>query len=243
MKTRARVETFESPNLLAERASELFLAAARRTIEQQGRFTVALSGGESPVPLLGKLADKAADSGIDWTKVHIFWADERCVPPDHPDSNFRLAHDLLLSRLPPPGAVIHRIDGELAPEDGAQAYRRDLQAFFPSGPLPEFDQVWLGVGEDGHTASLFPGNDQGNSSRSPAIAVYVENLRSHRVTLTLPAINNARQVFFIATGEAKAEVVTRILERSADARFPASLVDPAAGRVTWLLDREAAGLL
>jgi 6-phosphogluconolactonase len=243
MKTRARVETFDSPNLLADRASELFLSAARRATEQQGRFTVALSGGESPVPLLGKLADKAVDSGIDWTKVHIFWADERCVPPDHPDSNFRLAHDLLLSRLPPPGAVCHRIKGELPPEDGAQAYREDLRTFFPSSPLPEFDQIWLGVGNDGHTASLFPGNDQVSSADSPALAVYVESLRSHRVTLTLPAINNARQVFFIATGTAKAEVVTRILERSADARYPASLVDLPAGSVTWLLDREAAGLL
>lgn len=243
MKTRARVETFDSPNLLAERASELFLSAARRAIEQQGRFTVALSGGESPLPLFGKLADKAADSGIDWTKVHFFWADERCVPPDHPDSNFHLAHDLLLSRLPSPGAVIHRIKGELPPEDGAQAYREDLRAIFPSGNLPEFDQIWLGIGKDGHTASLFPGNDRGKSADNPACAVYVESLRSHRVTLTLPTINSARQVFFIATGEAKAEVVTRILERSADARFPASLVDPAAGSVTWLLDREAAGLL
>lgn len=243
MNARSRVETFDSTELLAVRAAELFLSAARRAIEQQGRFSVALSGGGSPVPLFRRLAVQAADSGVDWTKVHIFWADERCVPPDHPDSNFRLAHDTLLSLLPAPGASIHRIQGELPPEDGAKAYRADLRTFFSASPLPEFDQIWLGVGEDGHTASLFPGNDQPGSSSDSAIAVYVDSITSHRITLTLPAINNARQVFFIATGNAKAEVVTKILERSTDARLPASLVSLQSGCVTWLLDREAARLL
>jgi 6-phosphogluconolactonase len=234
------VEIFDSPDQLAVRAAELFLSAARRAIEHQGRFSVALSGGKTPVPLFGRLADQSATSGVDWTKVHIFWADERCVPPDHPDSNFRLAHELLLSRLPSPGAVIHRIQGELPPEDGAKAYREDLRAFFSSGPLPEFDQIWLGVGEDGHTASVFPGNEQAGFSGESAVSVSVEDLQSHRVTLTLATINNSRQVFFLATGEAKAEVVTKILERSADARLPASLVALPSGMVTWLLDREAA---
>lgn len=243
MNSCSRVEIFDSPEQMAARAAELFLSTARRAIERQGRFSVALSGGESPVPLFRRLADQATASGIDWTKVHIFWADERCVPPDHPGSNFRLAQELLLSRLPSPGAVIHRIQGELPPEDGAKAYRADLRTFFSSSPLPEFDQIWLGLGEDGHTASLFPGNDQPGSSSDSAIAVYVDSIASHRVTLTLPAINNARQVFFIVTGNAKAEVVTKILERSADARFPASLVALPSGCVTWFLDREAAKLL
>lgn len=242
MNSRCRVEIFDAPDQLAARAAELIFSAARRAIEHHGRFSVALSGGESPAPLFRRLADQSAASGIDWTKVHVFWADERCVPPDHASSNFRVARELLLSRLPSPGAVIHRIQGELPPEDGAKAYREDLHAFF-SAALPEFDQIWLGVGEDGHTASLFPGNEQAGSSGDAAIAVSVDSMPRQRVTLTLPAINNARQVFFIATGNAKAEVVTKILERSADARLPASLVALPSGCVTWFLDREAAKLL
>lgn len=243
MNARCRVEIFDTPELLAARAAELFFSAARRAIEHEGRFSAAISGGNSPAPLFRRIAAQSASSGVDWSRVHIFWSDERCVPPDHPDSNFRLAQELLLSGLPAPGAVIHRIPGELPPEDGAKAYREDLRAFFPSALLPRFDQVWLGVGEDGHTASLFPGIGQEGSSGNPAIAVRVESQPCCRVTLTLPAINSARQVFFIATGTAKAEVVTKILERSADTRIPASLVALPSGAVTWLLDREAARLL
>ncbi len=242
MNSRSRVEIFDTPDQLAARAAELFFSTARRAIELKGLFSVALSGGQSPLPLFRRLADQSAASGIDWTKVHIFWADERCVPPDHAGSNFREAQEMLLSRLPSPGAVIHRIQGELPPEDAAKAYRKELHAFF-SAALPEFDQIWLGVGEDGHTASLFPGCDQAGFSGDSAVAVCVDGMPSQRVTLTLPAINSARQVFFIATGNAKAEVVTKILERSVDARLPASLVALPSGCVTWFLDREAARLL
>jgi 6-phosphogluconolactonase len=237
------IEVFPETASVGERGAELFLSEARRAILEKGRFTVALSGGASPIPLFRSLAEKAPFSGIQWGKAHVFWADERCVPPDHGESNYRLARELFLDMLPPPGVVIHRIPGELPPRDGARRYEEELARAFPGESVPVFDQIWLGLGSDGHTASLFPVCETQGSAGRTAIAVYVEKPGSHRVTLTLPVINNARHVVFLVTGAGKADIVTEILEGKDGARYPAAQVAPTAGTLTWLLDADAAGRL
>jgi 6-phosphogluconolactonase len=237
------VEVFPEAASAGKRGAELFLSGARDAIRQRGRFTVALSGGVSPVPLFRSLAETAPFSGIEWGKVHVFWADERCVPPDHPESNYRLAHKLFLYGLPAPGAVLHRMRGEFPPGKAARFYEEDLAMTFPKNGVPCFDQIWLGLGADGHTASLFPGCEAQGSVGRTAVALYVEKLKSHRVTLTLPVINNARHVLFLATGAGKADIVAAILEGKDGARYPATGVAPPEGMLTWLLDGDAASRL
>jgi 6-phosphogluconolactonase len=238
---RPTIEVFREAASVGEGGAELFLSGARRAILESGRFTVALSGGSSPIPLFRRLAESAPVSGIDWGKAHVFWVDERCVPPDHPDSNFRLAHEFLLSRIPAPGPVVHRIAGELPPEEAARACEADLARSFPGSGLPRFDMVWLGLGSDGHTASLFPGSDLLGFAGRTAVPVTVTGPKHPRVTLTLPVINNARHVVFLVTGSAKAGIVAEILAGSGRERYPAAQVAPRDGILTWLLDAEAAG--
>ncbi len=243
MDEKRAIEIAKSVDQAAVRGAELFLEAALRAIDERGRFTVALSGGASPQPLFRTIAEQAPNWVIDWGAAHVFWVDERCVPPDHPDSNFRMARELLLSRLPAPGAVIHRIAGELPPKDSAIRYEEDLSLAFGDDELPVFDMIFLGVGNDGHTASLFPGmEDKGDQGRK-AVAVHAENLDSHRVTLTLPVINNARRVVIMVTGAGKADIVAEILEGKTAGRYPAGRVAPLRGSLTWLLDLEAAAKL
>jgi 6-phosphogluconolactonase len=240
---RPMIEVFPETASVGERGAELFLSGARRAILERGRFTVALSGGSSPALLFRRIAEDAPGSDIDWGKAHIFWADERCVPPDHGESNYRLARESFLDMLPSPGAVIHRIPAELPPREAARRYEEELARAFPGESVPIFDQIWLGLGCDGHTASLFPGGKAQGSVGRTAIAVYVEKLGSHRVTLTLPVINNARHVLFLVTGIEKADIVAEILEGKDGARYPASGVAPAEGMLTWLLDAQAAARL
>jgi 6-phosphogluconolactonase len=240
---RKAVEVLGSPELAAARGTELFLASAVDAIARAGRFTVAFSGGSTPVPLFRRIAEQAAGSGLAWGKVHLFWSDERCVPPDHPDSNYRLVRDNLLERLPASGPLIHRIPGELPPEEAARAYEAELAQSFPCPGLPEFDMIWLGAGTDGHTASIFPGTDPAAFPGRTAVAVHAAGARHPRVTLTLRVINNARHAVFLVTGKDKAEVVAEILQGKQRDRYPAGRVAPAGGTLTWLLDREAAGRL
>jgi 6-phosphogluconolactonase len=238
---RRDVEIFETAEAAGARGAELFLDAAREALAARGRFSVALSGGSSPIPLFRCLAKGAPHAGIDWNAVHVFWADERCVPPDHPESNFRLADELLLSKLPFPGAVIHRVAGELFPDEAARRYEAELSASFPDEAIPVFDLLLLGVGSDGHTASLFPGMELESFSPRKAVAVYVEKLQSARVTLTLPVLANARRIVFFVTGAAKAGILGEIFRESGAAHYPAARVAASENHVRWLLDREAAG--
>jgi len=240
---RGNVEILASAELVAKRGTELFLSSARTALTMQGRFTAALSGGMTPIPFFRRLAQEASGSGITWEKVHLFQSDERCVPPDHPESNFRLTREHLLARLPAPGPVVHRIPGELPPEEAACVCEADLAREFPGPGMPKFDMIWLGVGSDGHTASLFPGSHQQGSAGRTAVAVAPQGSNHPRVTLTLPVINNARHVVFLVTGAAKADIVAAILAGSGGEHFPAALVAPPEGMLTWLLDAEAAGKL
>jgi 6-phosphogluconolactonase len=193
--------------------------------------------------LFRRLAEEPYQTQISWEAVHTFWGDERCVPPEDPGSNYRLAHEALLAHVPIPPENVHRIQGELEPTAAARAYERELQDFF-CGPKTRFDLVLLGLGSDGHTASLFLGSDALNEIERLAVAAEAiyQDRPAHRVTLTLPTINSARQVLFLVTDSGKAEIVRAVLEGSAG-HLPAQRVQPTAGQLTWLLDGDAASRL
>ena len=181
---------------------------------------------------------------ISWDRTDIFWVDERCVPPYHEDSNYKGAHDALLSRLDIPPANIHRIKGEMPPEEGAAEYEKELKRCFGEQGLPAFDLVILGVGEDGHTASLFPEAPSLAERERLAIPVYVEKLKSWRITLTLPVLNNASDILFLVTGPKKSHIVQELLGNEGNRqKYPAGLIQPVHGNVTWLVDEEASFLL
>jgi 6-phosphogluconolactonase len=204
---------------------------------------VALSGGSTPRATYALLATVEFASLVDWPRVHVFWGDERCVPLDDPDSNYRMARETLLDHVPLPTRNVHRIRGEMDPEAAAQAYAAELRAFFGT-QWPSFDLVLLGMGNDGHTASLFPGSATLHEDTRAVVAVtaHYEDRPAHRVTLTPPAINSARQVVFLVAGAAKAETLQAVLEGPAD-RFPAQFIRPTSGQLAWLVDSAAASRL
>jgi 6-phosphogluconolactonase len=231
----------ETPQDLAEAAASAFAAKAEAAIGERGRFTVALAGGSTPKATYEILARDYAEE-LDWSKVHIFFGDERTVPPDHEDSNYRIAHEALLSRVPV--GSIHRMRGELPPAVAAAAYEEELREFFgTSGDPPSLDLILLGIGEDGHTASLFPETSALEIHDRWVVANPVLKLGTTRLTLTVPVINSARTVNLLVAGMSKAEALREILEGDADPReYPAKLVRPAGGLV-WMVDRAAARIL
>ena len=239
----ADVVVAPNPEALAQLAAERFVALSQDAVESRGRFSVALSGGSTPGVLYGLLAEEPYADQIPWPDVHVFWADERCVPPEDGASNYRLVDETLTSRVPIPAENVRRVQGELASEAAARAYGRALQDFF-CGPRVRFDLVLLGLGSDGHTASLFPGSAALEERERLAVAVQAayEDRPAERVTLTLSAINSAREVWFLVTGSAKAGIVREVLEEPGGDR-PAQLVQPTAGGLTWLLDAAAASQL
>jgi 6-phosphogluconolactonase len=228
---------------LAREAALRFSDLAQEAVEHRGRFSVALSGGSTPGSLYRLLAAPPYRDQIPWQDVYLFWGDERCVPPSDPASNYRLAEETLIRHVPLPTDNLFRIRGELPPESAARNYDRVLQDFF-CGPRPRFDLVLLGLGSNGHTASLFPGSSSLDVVEQLAVPVeaHYQNRPAHRVTLTLPAINTARQVLFLVQGEDKAEIVQAVL-KGPEASLPAQRVRPGAGQLTWLLDAQAATLL
>lgn len=231
---------------LNRRAAAQFVALAEESIARSGLFAVALSGGSTPKALYALLAEPDYRARVDWHRVHFFWGDERCVPADHPESNYRMAQEALLEKIELPSENIHRMMGELEPARAAQAYETELRRFFAlaQGDWPRFDLILLGLGEDGHTASLFPGSVALNDSTNLVVAVYVEKLQAHRLTLTLPVINAAAQATFLVSGESKAAVVKEIFaSNSAAANYPASEINPCEGRLAWLIAADAAELL
>ncbi|HEY2919445.1 MAG TPA: 6-phosphogluconolactonase [Candidatus Binatia bacterium] len=230
-------------NELNRKAAQQFIALAGEAISQTGRFTVALSGGSTPKGLYASLATPEYRNRVDWSRVHLFWGDERCVPPDHPESNFRMVQESLLSKIQIPFENVHRMMGEKEPEQAATEYEEHLRQFFhlPRGGVPRFDLIFLGLGEDGHTGSLFPDTAALNEKEHLVATVYVEKLKAHRLTLTLPVINAAARIIFLVTGQSKSTVVNKLL--SADSKsqnYPATKVSPANGHVTWLMTQDAA---
>lgn len=228
---------------LAQAAAEEITRSAEEA-SSRGRFTIALSGGSTPKPVYRLLAEEPYRDRIAWDRVHVFWVDERHVPPDHPDSNFGMAHDALLSRVPIPTDNIHRIRSEKPDaERAAEEYGWTLRSAFDldEGQWPRFDLVLLGLGADGHTASLFPGSDAVRERSRLAIAPWVSSLGAYRITLTVPVLNHAALVLFLVSGEEKAEALHTVLEGDYQPdRFPAQAVRPEEGRLLWLVDRAAA---
>jgi 6-phosphogluconolactonase len=240
------VEIFSAPEVMAEAAAKLFAARATQAVSLHGRFTAVLCGGKTPVALYSLLAKPPFALQIPWARVHLFWGDERCVPPDHTDSNYRMVRELLLDHVPMPPANIHRMPGEMDPVEAAALYERGLRDFFvPLGAgFPVFDFILLGLGEDGHTASLFPGTRAIHESARWVLCDYVNAQKGWRITLTPPVINSARMVVFLAAGSGKAAVLKDILEGPSRPDFlPAQLVRPAGGQLLWMLDRDSAALL
>lgn len=229
---------------LSRAAADRFLALSRECIALAGKFTVALSGGSTPRKLYSLLGADPYQKSVDWTRAHVFWADERAVPRDHPESNFKLAFDAFLSGVPIPAANLHRIRGEEGPERAAKEYEDDLRRFFDIQGLPIFDLIILGIGEDGHTASLFPGSSALSETTRLALPVYPERPKTGRVTLTLPVLNNASHILFLASGHAKTDIVAEVLgEGKTNGRYPAGLVKPAHGSLEWFIDKDAAAKL
>jgi len=230
-------------------AAEEFVRLAGEGVRARGRFAVALSGGSTPKTLYRLLAGERGGfrERVPWSHIHVFWGDERHVPPDHPESNFRMAYEAMLSRVPIPPSNVHRIPAE-NPDAGrvAEEYARTLREFFglAGGQLPRFDLILLGLAPDGHTASLFPGTDEVHEQTRLVAAPWVEKLDAHRITLTPPVLNNAAHVIVLVSGEKKAEMLRAVLEGEYQPdRFPAQVVRPVDGRLVWMVDQAAARLL
>lgn len=213
---------------------------ARSVQSSSGPFRVALSGGSTPRTMFELLAAEPFRSRIAWDRIHFFWGDERCVPPDHGDSNYRLASETLLSKVSPAG--IHRVPAELSdPDEAARRYSEILQREL--GNSLSFDFVFLGMGADGHTASLFPGTESVREAKKSVCSVFLPEKKSHRITLTLPVLNAAKKVVFLVAGADKAETAHLVIDGEPDERRPASLVRPTNGEPLWMLDWTAASRL
>src|SRR5579859_1682482 len=228
---------------LSRVAAHEFENASNSAIADHGRFCVALSGGNTPRSVYALIAEEYKTS-LPWDKIHIFFGDERHVPPDHPDSNFRMASESLLSKVPIPEKNIHRIHAELDAEAAAAEYEQQLVNFFHllNHDWPRFDLIFLGIGEDGHTASLFPGSSALSDVSSKVAANWVEKLQTFRITLTFPVLNHAAEVIFLVSGESKAQILSAVLRPGAG-KYPAQGIQPENGRLLWLADQDAGRLL
>ncbi len=226
---------FDSREALFAHAADRFARIGTEAIRERGRYLVALSGGRTPRPLYERLA---ASTNLDWSNVDVFWTDERSVPPFDLRSNYRSAREALLDRVPIPADRVHRIAGELDPVEAAAAYEVELRHVV--GDAGRFDLILLGVGADGHTASLFPGHQALTEAERWTIPVHASVDPPPRVTMTLPLLNAARHVLFLVTGAEKAEAVRDVMNGKP---LPASMVRPTDGTVTFLVDEQAAALL
>ena len=232
------IKIFANSEELARGAAEYLVARSGEAVAQKGFFTVALSGGSTPKVLYQLLADEPFRSQVPWSRTHFFWSDERHVPPDHPDSNYRMTQEAMLSRVPVPEANIHRVHGE-SPDAAAAAseYEQTLLQLTKQ-TLPQLDLILLGLGPDGHTASIFPGSDVLNETKRLVAAPWVEKFNTHRITMTLPLLNNGASILFLVSGADKAEMVKKVIEGPKE--FPAQAVQPTHGRLIWMLDQDSA---
>ncbi len=241
------IEILPDAEALALRAADLFALAAQEAAAARGRFAVALSGGETPRALYRMIARQQFSQKIPWRRVQLYWGDERCVPPDDAASNFGMARDAFLKHVPIGDANVHRVLGEEPPAKAALTYEKELRALAalerPKSELPVFDLVLLGLGGDGHTASLFPHSDALEVEERFAVATQAPD-GSPRITVTYPVINAARRVWFLVSGAQKAGMVAEVMEGlMVPAAVPAQGVRPVHGQLTWLLDEAAAAEL
>ncbi|MCI0656427.1 MAG: 6-phosphogluconolactonase [Acidobacteria bacterium] len=245
MSPQSDVRVFPDLLSLSRAAAAEFVTRAREAVQARGVFTVVLSGGSTPKTLYSLLADDPRlRNDVVWEKVHFFFSDERHVPPDHPDNNYRMAYRALLSKIPAPPWNAHRMATELVDATGVADYcEQVLREFFRLSPgaFPRFDLVLLGLGAEGHTASLFPRSPALKETKHLAVAAWVEALEAWRISLTLPVLNNASEVAFLVSGSEKAEALRNVLEGSYDPdHWPAQAVQPTPGRRVFFVDQAAA---
>jgi 6-phosphogluconolactonase len=238
------IHIFKNLEELSRTAAMLFSEQAAQSMAERNRFLVALNGGNTPTRLFQLLATEFRNK-IDWSRVHVFWGDERCVPPEGAESSYGQARDILLSHVAIPDANIHRIKGELGPVEASKDYSLVLKGFaVPPLEWPRFDLVYLGMGEDGHTASLFPGSPVEVSGPILPVTAHYQDRPADRVTLTPLAFNSARMIVFMANGEKKAITLAEVLGRKYDpGLYPAQRIDPKDGGLIWLVDETAASKL
>lgn len=228
----------ENTDALIASAAEFFVSQAATSIQEQGRFTVALSGGSSPKKLFTLLASDAWRNRVEWTNVFFFFGDERFVPADDEQSNYRMARETLFTPLGISSQQIFPVNTTLTPEESAKAYEQALLQHFKTGHA--FDLIWLGLGDDAHTASLFPHTEVIHEKKALVKEVFVKKVDQYRITFTAPLINAARAVAFLTYGSSKADAVHHIFDDPFQPEeFPAQLVKPASGDVHWFIDREA----
>ena len=238
-----RLQIHADAEAMIQAAAAAFVARAQAALAAHGRFSVALAGGGTPKPLYGLLATAPFREALDWSRIEVFFGDERCVPPDSPRSNYRMAHEALLSKVPIPAANVHRLHGEDAPALAALAYGQELRAGFRR-EWPRFDLILLGIGDNGHTASLFPGCACLRERERLVCAQYVESQHEWRLTFTRPLIDAAAAVWLLADGAGKADVLARVLDGPYQPDvLPMQYVAPTQGEYVWWLDRAAAAQL
>ncbi len=227
---------------LSQQAAQYVVRIANESIAARGRFMIALSGGTTPRKLYSLLGSEPYGSQIDWKLVHIFWGDERCVPPDNPDSNFFMAQEVLLSKIPIPAFQVHRMPSDQPDRDVAsQEYFLEMQRAFSTQGIPAFDLIQLGMGPEGHTASLFPHQASLKENQRLVMPVSVPKPPPDRLTFTPPLLNAARNILFLVTGSEKADALQAVLEGEYQPEeYPAQTVRPPNGEVVWMLDKEAA---
>jgi 6-phosphogluconolactonase len=244
MDRKGDVVIVNTPEALAEKGACLLSETAGSAVAAWGESRVVLSGGSTPRPMHRLLGSEPLRSRIPWHRMHLFWGDERCVPACSPESNYGLAREDLLERIAIPPGHVHPMPGEMDPETGAASYEKDLMASLTmgSGARPALDLLFLGLGPDGHTASLFPGHPALEERKRWVVAVKGGRPDVYRLTMTFPLMNRAGKVVFMASGEEKAEVVKAILEGE-NSDLPAGRIAPFSGTLLWVLDRDAASLL
>ncbi len=240
-----QIAVYPDTNTLSQEAAQFIVRLANESIVTRGRFSIALSGGSTPKVLYGLLGSELYRDQIDWSKVDVFWSDERCVPPDSADSNYAMAREVLLSRVPLSPQQVHRMPAELSDHDAAaQAYEREIQQSFGTSNIPHFDLIQLGMGPEGHTASLFPHQPSLHEEQRLVVFVIVPKPPPPRLTFTPPILNAARHVLFLVTGAEKADAVKAVIEGEYQPdEYPAQIVRPSEGDVVWMLDEAAAGKL
>jgi len=241
---RPTLQIVPDADALARAAAKDFLATSLQAVRERDVFSVALSGGSTPKRLYELLANPAESffNSVPWEKTHFFWTDERHVPPDSPESNYRMVNEAMLSHVPTPPSNVYRVLSERSnAQDAAAEYEKTLRQFFTNAP--RFDLELLGIGIEGHTASIFPGSEIARENSLWVASPWIEKLKSFRITLTLPVLNDARSILFLVSGVEKAQILRTILETKPDGNepLPAQAIKPVNGKLKWLVDKAAAG--
>ncbi|MEO5642618.1 MAG: 6-phosphogluconolactonase [Bacteroidia bacterium] len=243
MTSKTNVHIFERVQQLNESAAELIVKLSKKAISERNRFCISLSGGETPRKLYAILASEKFRERIDWQNTHVFWGDERCLPLEDERNNAHESRLILLDKINIPSENIHIIPVNLSPAEAAATYENEIASFFGNQPI-QLDLMLLGLGANGHTASLFPHTDVLNESTPGVKAIYLKDQNMFRITMTAPLINNSRVILFLVTGKEKAETVKSVLEGAyLPEHYPAQLITNKTAELNWFMDKDAASLL